>query len=72
VGAPAGARESWSGSATRSRPPRSGRSCMMPGSIPRRAVPARPESNSSPRRPAASSPSTSSTWTRCCCGASTC
>ena len=41
------------------------------GSIPRRAAQARPGSSSWPPKPAASSLSTSSTWTPCCCGAST-
>ena len=41
-GGTGGCRASWSGSATRSRPPRSGRSCMTPGSNPRPAAPARP------------------------------
>ena len=36
----------WSGSATRSQPPRCGRSCTMPGSIPRLAARARPGSSS--------------------------
>src|SRR5690349_18615236 len=41
-----GCRASWSGSATRSPPPRSGRSCTMPGSARRPAAPARPGSSS--------------------------
>ena len=40
-GGAAGCRANWSGSATRSLPPRCGRSCTTPGSIPRPAAPAR-------------------------------
>src|SRR5713226_2667626 len=39
-------RANWSSWATRSPPPRCGRSCMLPGSIPRRAGRARPGSSS--------------------------
>ena len=60
VGTPARCKASWSGSATRSLPPRCGRSCTPPGSTPHPAAPARPGSSSSPPRPAASSRSTSS------------
>ncbi len=70
-GGTGGCRVSWSGSATRSRRPQCGGSCMTPGSTPRPAAAARPGSNSSPRRPAASSPPISSTWTPCCSTAST-
>ena len=55
-----------SSSATRSLPPRCGRSCMTPGSAPHPAAPARPGSSFSPPRPAASSRSISCTWTPCC------
>jgi hypothetical protein len=47
---------SSSNSATGSLPPRCGRFCTMPGSIPRPAAPARPGSSSLPRKPTASSP----------------
>src|SRR5690349_11767659 len=41
-----GCKASWSGSATRSQPPRCGRSCTMPGSAPRPAAPDRRGSSS--------------------------
>jgi hypothetical protein len=45
-GGTGGCRASWSGSATRSPPPRCGRSCTTPGSIPRPAARARPGGSS--------------------------
>jgi hypothetical protein len=51
--------------ATRSLPPRGGRSGLMPGSIPRPAALARPGSSSWPPRPPPFSRSISSPWTAC-------
>jgi transposase InsO family protein len=57
-GGTGGCRASWSGSATRSRPPRCGRSCTTPGSIPRPTAWARPGGSSWPPRHTRSSPAT--------------
>jgi hypothetical protein len=54
-----------------SPPPRYGRFCMMPVSIPRLAGRARVGASSSPRRPRLCWPWTLCTWTPCCSNGST-
>jgi hypothetical protein len=66
-----GCRASWSGSATRSPPPRCGRSGRTPESVPRPAAAAPPGGSSLPPRPAVSWPPASSTSTPCCPAVST-
>jgi hypothetical protein len=58
-----GCRASWSGSVIASPPPRCGRFCMTPVSIPRLADQLRPGASSSLPKPRPSWPWTSYTWT---------